>query len=96
MTNEEHPGENARFDADYADYERRARNIDDWAQAQYAAGQMFEWQIERRVEAMFDALDADYMSPCTERVQTRADVDADDNGPYPGWTSMQSAMRDSW
>ena len=73
MTYEEYPGENARFDAEYADYQRRARNIDDWAQAQYAAGKMSEAQIERRVEHMFDALDADYMGPCIERVQTRAD-----------------------
>ena len=44
-----------------ADYERRARNIDDWARAQYAEGKMPEWQIERRVEAMFDVLDNEYM-----------------------------------
>jgi wobble nucleotide-excising tRNase len=73
MTHEEHPGENARFDAEYADYQRRARNIDDWARAQYAAGKMSEAQIERRVEAMFDALDADYTGPCIDRIQTRAD-----------------------
>ena len=28
--------------------------------------------------------------------QTRADVDTDDDGRYPGWTSMQSAARDAW
>jgi len=94
MTNEEYPGERAQFEAESADYQRRARNIDDWARAQYAAGQMSEAQIERRVEAMFDALDAEY---CLGRYvpdlyQTRADVDADD-GPYPGWTSMQSALQ---
>jgi hypothetical protein len=73
MTHEEYPGERARFDAEYADYQRRARNIDEWAQAQYAAGKMSEAQIERAVERMFDALDADYFGPCIERVQTRAD-----------------------
>jgi hypothetical protein len=74
MTYEEHFGERARFDAEYADYQRRARNIDDWARAQYAAGKMSEAQIELRVEAMYDALDADYMGPCIDRGQTRADV----------------------
>jgi hypothetical protein len=78
MTREEFPGENALFEAEYADYQRRARTIDDWARAQYAAGKMFEAQIERRVEAMFDALDADYMGPCTERIQTRADFHLED------------------
>jgi hypothetical protein len=39
---------------------------------------MTEAQIERRVEAMFDALDADYMGPCIERVQTRADFHLED------------------
>jgi hypothetical protein len=78
MTHEEYPGERALFDADYADYQRRARNIDDWARAQYAAGKMSEAQIERRVEHMFDALDADYMGPCTERIQTRADFYLED------------------
>jgi hypothetical protein len=73
MTHEEYPGENALFDAEYADYQRRARNIDDWAQAQYAAGKMSEAQIERRVEAMYDALDGEYTGPCIERIQTRAD-----------------------
>jgi len=61
MTCEEYPGERAQFDAEYADYQRRARNIDDWARAQYAAGQMSEAQIERAVEHMFDALDDAYM-----------------------------------
>ena len=28
--------------------------------------------------------------------QTRADVDTDDDGRYPGWASMQSAARDNW
>ena len=56
-----------------ADYQRRARNIDDWARAQYATGTMTELQIELRVEAMYDALDADYMGPCIDRGQTRAD-----------------------
>lgn len=78
MTYEESPGENARFEAEYADYQRRARNIDEWAQAQYAAGTMTEAQIERRVEVMFDALDADYMGPCIERIQTRADFHLED------------------
>lgn len=78
MTHEEHFGERARFDADCADYQRRARNIDDWACAQYAAGKMSEAQIERRVEHMFDALDADYMGPCIERGQTRADFYPDE------------------
>jgi hypothetical protein len=78
MTIEEYPGERARFDAEYADYQRRARNIDDWARAQYATGKMSEWQIERRVEAMYDALDADYMGPCIERAQTRADFHLED------------------
>jgi hypothetical protein len=96
MTYEAFPGEYAQIRAEYADYQRRASNIHDWAQAQYAAGTMTEAQIKRRVDAMYDALDADYMGPCIERVQTRADVDANDDGPYPGWASMQSAMRDSW
>jgi hypothetical protein len=34
--------------------------------------------------------------PAPDLYQTRTDVDADDSGPYPGWTSMQSAMRDNW
>lgn len=46
---------------DYAEYERRARAIDIWAQAQYAEGKMSEFAIERAVERMFDALDDEYM-----------------------------------
>lgn len=68
----------AEAEREYADYQRRARNIDDWARAQYAAGKMSEAQIERRVEHMFDALDAEYMGPCIERVQTRADFHLED------------------
>jgi wobble nucleotide-excising tRNase len=78
MTYEEYPGERARFDAEYADYQRRARTIDDWAQAQYAAGKMSESAIERAVEHMFDALDADYTGPCIDRGQTRADFHLED------------------
>ena len=80
MTSEEYPGERARFDAEYAEYQRRARNIDEWAQAQYAAGKMSESAIERRVEAMYDALDAEYMPGryVPDLAQTRADVDIDD------------------
>jgi hypothetical protein len=73
MTYEEYPGEYAQIRAEYADYQRRASNILDWAQAQYAAGTMSEWQIERAVEHMFDALDADYFGPCIERAQTASD-----------------------
>tara|TARA_R110000868_G_scaffold24820_6_gene97355 strand:+ start:146 stop:343 length:198 start_codon:yes stop_codon:yes gene_type:complete len=47
----------------YEQYEARARAIDTWASAQYAAGTMSESMIERRVEAMFDKLDDEYM-PC--------------------------------
>lgn len=79
-------------------YERRARAIDTWAQAQYAAGKMSEFAIERAVERMFDALDDAYMPGrhVPDLYQTRADVDTDDDGRYPGWTSMQSAARDAW
>ena len=82
----------------YEEYERRSQAIDTWAREQYKARKLTENQIERAVERMFDALDAEY---CPGRYvpdlyQTRADVDADDNGPYPGWTSMQSAMRGNW
>ena len=42
-------------------YERRANEIDAWARAQYEAGKLSEDQIERRVERMYDALDAEYM-----------------------------------
>lgn len=45
----------------YEQYEIRARAIDTWARAQYAEGKMSETAIERRVEAMFDALDDEYM-----------------------------------
>ena len=45
----------------YEQYETRARAIDTWARAQYAAGVMSETAIERRVETMFDALDDEYM-----------------------------------
>lgn len=45
----------------YEQYERRARAIDTWAQAQYVAGKMSENMIERAVERMFDALDDAYM-----------------------------------
>jgi hypothetical protein len=78
-------------------YEQRARAIDVWAREQYAAGKL-ERDVERAVERMFDALDAEYCPGAyvPDLYQTRADVDADDSGPYPGWTSMQSAMRDSW
>ena len=42
-------------------YEKRARAIDTWSEAQYAARKMTENQIERAVERMFDALDDEYM-----------------------------------
>ena len=42
-------------------YEKRARAIDTWARAQYAARKLTENQIERAVERMFDALDDAYM-----------------------------------
>ena len=42
-------------------YETRARAIDTWARAQYAAGAMSESAIERAVERMFDKLDDEYM-----------------------------------
>lgn len=42
-------------------YNRRANEIDAWARAQYAAGKMSESATERRVEAMFDALDDEFM-----------------------------------
>lgn len=79
-----------------AEYERRSKAIDAWARAQYAAGVLPEWSIERRVEAMFDALDEEYAGPDTSYRQTRDSVDADDAGAYPGWYSLQSATRDSW
>lgn len=42
------------------EYERRAKAIDTWARAQYAAGKL-ERDVERAVERMFDALDDAYM-----------------------------------
>jgi hypothetical protein len=45
----------------YEQYEKRAREIDTWARAQYAEGKMSESKIERHVEAMFDNLDNEYM-----------------------------------
>lgn len=44
----------------YEQYVRRARAIDAWAEAQYAAGKP-EREIERAVERMYDALDDEYM-----------------------------------
>jgi hypothetical protein len=41
-------------------YETRANEIEAGARAQYAAGKMSESAIERRVEVMYDALDAEY------------------------------------
>jgi hypothetical protein len=81
----------------YEEYERRSQAIETWAKAQYAAGKL-ERDVERAVERMYDKLDAEYCPGAyvPDLHQTRADVDSDDNGPYPGWTSMQSAMRDNW
>ena len=45
----------------YAEYERRANEIEAWATAQYDAGKMSEDAIERVVERMFDKLDDEYM-----------------------------------
>lgn len=45
----------------YAEYERRANEIDAWAKAQYDAGKLSEDAIERAVERMFDKLDDEYM-----------------------------------
>ena len=80
----------------YEEYERRAKAIDAWAEAQYAAGKLTEDQIERRVERMFDALDDEYMPGrhVPDLHQTRNDVDADD--AYPGWHTSQAAARDNW
>lgn len=63
----------------YEQYETRARAIDTWAQAQYAAGTMSESTIERRVERMFDVLDAEYMPGrhVPDLAQTRADIDCE-------------------
>lgn len=81
----------------YEQYETRANEIDAWARAQYAEGKMSETAIERRVEAMFDALDDEYMPGrhVPDLYQTRADVDCEPDA-YPGWTSLQSATRDAW
>lgn len=81
----------------YEQYEIRAHAIDAWARAQYAEGKMSETAIERRVEAMFDALDDEYMPGrhVPDLYQTRADVDCEPDA-YPGWTSLQSATRDAW
>jgi len=78
-------------------YETRANEIDAWARAQYVAGTMSEAAIERRVEAMYDALDDEYMPGrhVPDLAQTRADVDCEPDA-YPGWHSMQSATRDAW
>ncbi len=83
------------YDISHDEYERRAQAIETWAEKQYAAGKP-EREIERAVERMYDALDAEYCPGgyVPDLYQTRADVDADDN--YPGWTAMQSAMRDNW
>ena len=81
----------------YEHYEARAKAIDTWARAQYAAGKMSETAIERAVERMFDKLDAEYMPGAyvPDLYQTRADVDCEPEA-YPGWASMQSAARDAW
>lgn len=81
----------------YEQYERRANEIDAWAKAQYETGKLSEDQIERRLERMYDALDAEYMPGrhVPDLYQTRADVDADTDN-YPGWHAMQAAARDVW
>ena len=76
----------------YEQYERRANEIDAWARAQYEAGKLTEDQIERRVERMFDELDAAFAGPPPDLYQTRADVDAEPDN-YPGWHATQSALR---
>jgi hypothetical protein len=76
-------------------YERRANEIDAWARAQYEAGKLSEDQIERRVERMFDELDAAFAGPPPDLYQSRNDVDADTDN-YPGWHAMQAAARDVW
>ncbi len=58
----------------YEQYERRANEIDAWAKAQYDAGKLTEDQIERRVERMFDELDAAFAGPPPDLYQTRADA----------------------
>ena len=81
----------------YEEYERRAKAINAWAEAQYAAGEMGEGAIERRVERMFDALDDEYMPGryVPDLHHTRSDVDAEPDN-YPGWHAMQAAARDVW
>ena len=60
-------------------YISRGKKIISWARAQYETGKMGEDQIERRVERMYDALDAEYMPGrhVPDLYQTRNDVDAD-------------------
>lgn len=79
----------------YEEYERRAKAIDAWAEAQYAAGKLTEDTIERRVERMFDALDFEFAGPAPDLHQTRSDVDAEPDN-YPGWHAMQAAARNVW
>ncbi len=43
-----------------------------------------------------DVTDGGFGPYVPDLYQTRADVDTDDDGRYPGWTSMQSATRDAW
>ena len=43
-----------------------------------------------------DVTDGGFGPYVPDLYQTRADVDTDDDGRYPGWTSMQSAARDAW
>ena len=70
MIREEYAGEHVQMEKEYADYERRSRAIDAWARAQYDAGEMSEFQIERAVERMFDALDGEYIGADTSYRQT--------------------------
>ena len=81
----------------YEQYSLRANEIDAWAKAQYEAGKLSEDQIERCLERMFDALDAEYMPGryVPDLYQSRSDVDADTDN-YPGWHAMQAAARDAW
>jgi hypothetical protein len=76
----------------YEQYIRRANAIDAWAKMQYAADKLTEDQIERRVERMFDELDAAFAGPPPDLYQTRSDVDAEPDN-YPGWHATQSALR---
>jgi hypothetical protein len=78
-------------------YNIRANEIDAWARAQYDAGKLSEAAIERGVERMFDALDAEYMPGrhVPDLYPSRSDVDAEPDN-YPGWHTMQSAARDVW